>query len=408
MAIARGAIGIVHLASKIEPQGVSAYGVSDTLQAYRLLAREWLRKWRTETRGSTLMVAGSVGKTSTKEMLAAILRGRFKKVLATQGSQNGFTGIPATLARLRPEHDVLVLEVGIDEIGAMTSHLEIVEPDLGLVTAIGPEHLENLKDVETVFREESFVLWNLVERKKALALNLSDPWLTTLCDPLKKSAGRVYTYALDSPEMAPDLHGELTNDLVLLSEGTEKFSLPLPLPGKHQAQNLLGAVGLARLMGLQFPEIEIGLQTFEAPPGRSSWSFHSSGAKLLLDYYNANPTSVAAALELLQAEARKIPEPRLLLLLGDMLELGTHEREYHEALAVPLERISREFPQTEIHLVGPKMKWLHDRIRSSHYPTSEELATVARTFPLNPRTLLLLKGSRGIRMERVLQGFSPA
>jgi UDP-N-acetylmuramoyl-tripeptide--D-alanyl-D-alanine ligase len=178
-AIQSGATGlIVQKGRSIKIPGtisnsVTVFEVPDTLAAFRTLAAAW----RKDFPGPVIAVAGAVGKTSTKEMLAAIVAGRKgpQTVLKTEASQNGFIGIPMTLLELRPEHKIAVIEIGIDDIGAMRSHLDIVKPTAAIVTAIGPEHFEKLKDLDTVTREETLSLTDTLDRGGSAAINLDDP-----------------------------------------------------------------------------------------------------------------------------------------------------------------------------------------------------------------------------------------
>ena len=158
------------------PAGVTFYRVKDPFEALRLLGR----KWRSKLQCPVIAVAGSVGKTTTKEMTAALLRGKFSRVTATKGSENGFLGIPLTLLRTPLDCQALVVEIGIDAPGAMAQHLEMVRPTVGLVTAIAPEHLEQLHDLETVAKEESLCLEWIANHGGPAIINGDDPFLSPL------------------------------------------------------------------------------------------------------------------------------------------------------------------------------------------------------------------------------------
>jgi UDP-N-acetylmuramoyl-tripeptide--D-alanyl-D-alanine ligase len=167
---AAGATALVHRRGFPAPAGMISFPVEDTLHAWRLLAKAW----RKEFTMPVIAVAGSAGKTTSKEMLAAILRGKYKNVLQTAGSQNGFQGVPTTLLRLRPEHEAAVIEVGIDEQGSMIQHLDLVAPDAGLLSSIGPEHLEKLIDLDTVEKEEGLLFKVLNELNGFAVVNNDD------------------------------------------------------------------------------------------------------------------------------------------------------------------------------------------------------------------------------------------
>lgn len=190
-AIAKGARGVIcRKSTQVTPQkDFCIFPVDDTLQAYRALGAAWRKQFSLPV----VVVAGAVGKTSTKEILSAVLRGRFPSVLRTQGSQNGFVGIPMTLLELAPEHGAAVIEVGIDEIGAMDAHMKIVGAQAAVLTLIAPEHLEKLLDIPTVAREEGIALTTVAATGGLVAINLDDPWnapTSTRSKPAAASATR--------------------------------------------------------------------------------------------------------------------------------------------------------------------------------------------------------------------------
>ena len=355
-----------------------------------------------------VVIAGANGKTTTKELLAAILTGKFPQVLKTQGSQNGYLGIPMTLLELRASHGVAVVEVGIDEIGAMVKHMEIVEPTVSLVTVIGPEHLEKLHDVAPVARVECIALTHVAAAGGMVAINLDDPWL----EPLAKSlTGRKLGYSLEPSkgEGLKDLiRGKITDgetSLVVNGFGLSDFSVKLPLLGKHNAANLLAALALARTLGLSPDEIRRGLATFKGADGRSELRMLAGATPVVCDYYNASPLSMAAGLQLLeQVSTSEGGKKRVRwACLADMLELGPDEESFHRALADPLCALKIE----NVLLYGPRMKWLQDELkkrkfpgRLEHFQSHPEMAGVLNSS-IGRNDALLIKGSRGMRMEEV-------
>jgi len=387
-ALQSGATAVVHRKGFAVTKAQS-FAVDDTLYAWRHLAASW----RNEFTVPVIAICGSSGKTSSKELLAAILRGKYKEVLQTIGSQNGFQGIPSTLLRLREHHQVAVIEVGIDEIGAMAQHLEIVNPNAGLLSSIGPEHLEKLIDLDAVEKEEG-LLFDFLERKKAIAaVNLDDPRIANQAKILKNSTQITYGCGQKA-----DLSGQRKGETLHISWEKKNFILPLPLPGEHNALNLLGAAALAKLLGLTFEEMAEGLKTFTPPPGRSE--IHQwKGRTVIADTYNANPSSVTAAIRML-AES---PGQSCWICLGDMLEMGTKEEELHRGL---WEEIVKAKPK-QVLLYGPRMKHLADELLKknflavAHFEKHEELAAALERS--NAGDKILIKGSRGMRMEKVWQ-----
>lgn len=364
------------------------YQVPDSLNAFRNLAKVW----RSQFTYPVVAIAGCVGKTTTKEMLAAIMTGRFQNVLKTELSQNGFIGIPMTLMGLRSDHHAAVIEIGIDDIGAMAQHLEIVKPTHGIVTAIGPEHLENLKDVETVFLEEMKLAEWIRFSEGVIALNGDDIWIQKVLH----SYPTAWTYSLSKTNAK--VLGSLEQDSLKLrvSNTAQTFSLPLPLRGEHNAQNLLAAGTIALSMGMVEKDIISGLQSFQTAKGRSEWKIFGK-LKIFADYYNASPVSMRAAFNTVKSEGMP-----LVLCLGDMLELGEDEEKYHRELKNDVLALK----PLEVLLYGPRMQWLADELKghipTRHFTEHEKMAESLRNYKQN-EALLLLKGSRGMRMENVLK-----
>lgn len=396
---AAGAKALVHRKDFPAPTGMISFAVDDTLEAFRLLAGAWRREFSLPV----VVVGGSAGKTTSKELLAALFRGKWKNVLQTQASQNGFQGVPTTLLRIRPEHEAAVIEVGIDEPGSMIQHLELVAPDAGILTSIGPEHLEKLGDLETVEREEGILFRVLGLRGGLAAVNLDDERIRRQADEQIQESQRI-TYSLKGQanirgHLSVGDNDDLWLDVEGLSESLDRFRVPLE--GTHNALNLLGAITLSYGLGLSLAELYKGLRTFTPPPGRSEVHFWN-GCKVLADTYNANPTSVEAALETLFG-GRGNAEGETWVCLGDMLELGRFEESLHRGLADPL----MKHKVRNIFLYGPRMKKLEDELRARnfigtlvHFESQEQMADQIRS-QARGGDRILIKGSRGMRMENV-------
>jgi UDP-N-acetylmuramoyl-tripeptide--D-alanyl-D-alanine ligase len=392
---ASGAKAVVHRRDFTPPKDLISFPVEDTLHAWRLIAKAW----RAEVRAPVAVVAGSAGKTTSKELLAALFRGKWKNVLQTQASQNGFQGVPTTLLRLGADTQAAVIEVGIDDKGAMIQHLDLVQPDAGLLTSIGPEHLEKLIDLDTVEKEEGLLFTILEQRKGLAAVNLDDERIARQGQQLR--AAHHLTYSLRGPAQVRG-HLEVAGESLFINvEGIAPAPVrfPVPLEGSHNALNLLGAIALAHGLGLTAEEMQRGLNTFTPPPGRSE-VHHWNGIKVMADTYNANPTSVTAALETLFAGNLS---GETWVCLGDMLEMGSLEESLHRGLAEPLQR----YGVKHVFLYGPRMKWLADELKKKgfagtveHYEAHETMAARLKGS-VKAGDRVLLKGSRGMRMENV-------
>ena len=393
-AVAQGARGILCHAGTVtqHPPDVAVFEVPDTLSAYRTLAAAW----REEFSIPVVVVAGSAGKTTTKELLAAMLQGKWPRVLKTQGSQNGFVGIPLTLLELNPHHQAAIIEVGIDEIGAMVQHMNLVQATASVLTAIGPEHLEKLKDVPTVAAEESIALTSVAEQGGLVAVHLDDPWIQPLLAKMTK--GRKLGFSLEQVALPQSLCASVSPDKKALSLEGQTFTLPLP--GKHNASNFLAALTIARGLGLTWEEIKSGLTTFQGAAGRSEVKLLAGKSSVICDYYNAQPASVSAGLELLQDLSHETPRWAC---LGDMLELGPEEETFHRQIAPQLVRLQIE----HVLLFGPRMRFLAEELGRLHYRGKfqhfDSHAQLAETLVKNaqPGDTILIKGSRGMKMEEV-------
>ena len=416
-AISQGAKGVLcQKRTPIAPQSTAfIFSVEDTLKSYRAIAAAWRGLFSIPV----IAVAGSAGKTTTKELLAAILSGKWSNVLKTQGSQNGFIGIPMTLLELQPQHQAAIIEVGIDEIGAMQQHIELVGPQTALLTSIGPEHVVNLRDVPTIAQEEGLALSYVANSGGTVIINLDDPWIAPHQETLKKTSknSKQVLFSLN-PESAstqtPDsnlISGRLSSngeDLSCQLSPLEHITLPLPLLGRHNALNLLGAVATAVSLGLKPEEIQRGLKNFKGAEGRSEVKHLPRSLTVLCDYYNAQPTSVAAGLELLAQLTQNSPgSPGNWACLGDMLELGPEEEIFHRQLASKI----IEYQIQTVLLYGPRMASLADELKvrqyrgsCSHFNNQSEL-TEALIQGIKPGAFILIKGSRGMKMEEVWKSF---
>lgn len=403
--------------------------VDDTITAFREMAQRWRNRFKIPV----ILVAGSAGKTTTKELIAAALSGRYadietarKKILKTQASQNGFLGIAMTLLELRPEHEMAVIEVGIDEIGAMAQHLPLVQATHAVLTSIGPEHLEKLIDVATVAREEILSLTDTWSRGGTIIVQMDDPWIqTALAQALgSQPAGKRVIATSAKPGSAP------SSPLMIRPLGPpdadSKVSIPLidgtvvstriRLPGEHNLRNWVAAIATAASAGWTAQEIERGLERFEPPPGRSVVVNGRDGSQWICDYYNSQPLSVRAALDVLAERAgRAAPRSLAIACLGDMLELGPKELEFHRELSTSI--ISSGVDH--VLLYGPRMKALKAALAAAafsgtvaHFETHQELAASALALwqqsKSSPRHVVaLIKGSRGMTMERVWKELEP-
>jgi UDP-N-acetylmuramoyl-tripeptide--D-alanyl-D-alanine ligase len=401
-AISRGACGIVSL-HKLKVNGASFFEVQDAAQALYLLAALWRRQFSIPI----VAVAGNVGKTTTKDLLACILKESGSRVLKTSASQNGDQGIPSTLIQLRENHDVAVVEIGIDGPGAMLKHAAAVQPNAVIITSLGVEHLDRLIDAEGAAREEfELVLWAQTHGAAIILNGDNDFCLRLAAKYLRKGTHWFYSMNeryTDSSTCSMRYLGEFKKPSLQVTDRNtgERFSVFSTLSGDHNASNLLGAIAVAAAIGAK-PPMHLRVDASSAiSSGRSELRSGPKGTLFLCDYYNSSPASVDAAFKTVADLRETRAGGQVWLCLGDMLDLGAMAEAYHRQLA---ERI----PEGAALLsVGSRMRWtqlelekVRPEVRRYHFNNKADLALVLYEL-IAPRDLILIKGSRAMAMEEI-------
>jgi UDP-N-acetylmuramoyl-tripeptide--D-alanyl-D-alanine ligase len=360
--------------------------------------------WRAEFHGPLVAVAGSNGKTTTKEMLAAIL-GQRGECLATRGNLNNQLGVPLTLLRLHDSHRSAVIEIGANRAGEVAELVALARPGIGLITNAGAEHLEGFGDLDGVARAEGELVAGLRAEGVAV-INADDPY-AALWRGMTRA--RILTFGLGpgadvrATELRLDAGAEgfVTRFTLHGSGGT--VPVALGLAGRHNVYNALAAAAAAQAAGATLAQVAAALSTVRAVEGRLQFKPAAQGAWLIDDSYNANPSSARAALEVLA----ELPGQRWLV-LGDMAELGAHAAASHRELGT----LARSCGVERLYSFGP-LAALAAESFGAGAERHDDIDSLVRSVggALHAEVRLLVKGSRVNRLERVvaaLTGASPA
>jgi len=390
-AVAAGAGAVlVREVSRELRAGVAAFAVEDTLAALQRLAAG--RRDRRHAR--VIGITGSVGKTTTKEIVAAVLGARYR-VLKNEANYNNEIGLPLTLLRLTQRHQRAVLEMGMFALGEIRTLCEIARPEVGVVTNVGPSHLERLGSLEAIAAAKAELVESLPPQGYAV-LNADDPLVMAMAD---RTRARVLTYGTsDGADVrASEVESRgLEGVAFRLHWRGEAARVETHLPGRHIVSNALAAAAVGLADGMALAEVSAALAAAEVPL-RLQVHRGRNGCTLLDDTYNASPASMAAALDLLA----EIPGRRIAL-LGDMAELGAASREGHLATG----RRAAETADV-IHAVGEEAQLIADGARAGghdnvHHWSTKEQAAEAVAGDLRPDDVILLKASRAMAFETLL------
>jgi UDP-N-acetylmuramoyl-tripeptide--D-alanyl-D-alanine ligase len=393
-AAARGAAClIVHALPDDVPANVPLVLVEDTTRALGRLGA-WHRSRFTIP---VVAITGSNGKTTTKELTAGVLGTRWE-VLRPERSFNNQWGLPLTLLRLAPEHQATVLEIGTNARGEIAALTALASPTVGVVTTVAAVHTEFLGSLDGV-REEKAGLVRALPADGVAVLNADDPRVAGMAG---ETRARVVTYG-----RAVTAHVRAVGDVLddeegltlTLETGGERRPVTLALAGRHNVGNVLAAAAVGVALGFALEEIVVGLAGVRPVAGRCVWR-RAGDVTILDDTYNASPVSMRAALDTVATHRRG---RRVIVVLGDMLELGAIGDEAHREVG----RQVAALPADELIGVGRAMTLAVEAARAAGLAEARHLTTFEDTVAhllkrLTAGDLVLVKGSRGMRMERVV------
>ncbi len=374
---------VVSKLPKLNSLGVPIYEVRDTLVALGALARYWRRAW-----GKTIIgVAGSNGKTSTKDLIRAALS-RSYSVHATTGNLNNRIGVPLSILSLQPEAEIAVIELGTSLPGEVAILREIAEPDIALVTSIAEEHLEGLGDLAGVLREEAAVY-------DGVAVGIAPSAQSEIANVARGKAERVIVAGLEpGADVKPDRWEIGPDGLGVIEIGG--VTVRPPVRGLHNLRNAMLALAVARECGVSYEDAAAGIAAMPQPKMRVAWE-QVGDVTLINDAYNANPGSTRAAIELLQGTGSG---RQRVIVLGTMRELGAASAQCHADIA-GLALASGADIVAGIGEFVPALENQNERERVITAPDVEDLWPQLQAR-LQRDAIILLKASRGVQLERLV------
>jgi UDP-N-acetylmuramoyl-tripeptide--D-alanyl-D-alanine ligase len=392
--IEQGAMGVVlsHEVQGLDELKTNIIMVKDTTKALGDIARYYKNKFNITVIGIT----GSNGKTTTKDMASSILSEKFS-VLKSEGNLNNTIGLPLTLFRLSSLYNLAVLEMGISIPGEMSQLVDIAEPKVAVITNVSSTHLEFLGSIDGVGKEKQI----LVESAESAVLNIDDPYVSRMSNVVR---GDVIFYGIDNP-------ADVTaKDLVLDQDGRPEFTISvnnaherikLPSVGRHNVYNALAAISVGVMFGIGLDSIKVSLESYRQTSMRMQ-RLVIDGITIINDTYNSNPVSMRVAVDLLKSlksDGKKV------MVVGDMLELGEQSEELHDATGkyIGTSGVSEILVTVGNRAVRIAESALEAGIKNVVACKTNSEAVEYLRKKLNKGDLLLIKGSRGMKMEQIVE-----
>lgn len=333
-----------------------------------------------------IAIAGSNGKTTTKELLISTLTQKLN-IHATQGNFNNHIGVPITMLTMPTDTEVALIEIGTNNFGEISFLCELLQPNFGIITNIGKEHLEGFGDIEGVAREESELYNYLIKHKGFAFVNMDDPYLYRMSHRITNKQ----TYSIN--EKSVDVFVEVVEvapEIEMLYNGS---CIHARLSGNHNAQNIAATIAIATYFDLNNKDLQEGILAYRSTNNRSE--IRDIGTNhFMLDAYNANPSSMMAALETFKS----LKKNNKVVLLGDMFEIGSNAQQEHQEVL--------DFAKTigcPVMVAGEQFSSVARNGETAFKTTKELVEHLEGQYFKN--TWFLIKGSRGMTMEMVLEAF---
>jgi len=383
-AIKFGAVAVLSDKKDIQNENIQIITVENTIETVGEIANKWRKQFNIPVIGIT----GSNGKTTTKELIKHLLDSKFN-VHATKGNFNTSIGLPLTLLLLTSNHDISILEMGANQVGDIKYLCEVTEPTDGLITNIGPAHLEGFGSIENVAKEKG-ELFNALSDKRIFK-NVSDK----LIEKLSSSSMTVEFGCKSECDYSTDYYREKDGNIILIVNTNE---LNLKSQNIIFAKNALAAISVANTFGVDWDSIQDRINSFNPTYGRNVISEYGK-ITVIDDTYNANFTSTLAALEnLVQLASNK----RKIFVFGDMAELGKYSELYHKKIGDKCV----EFEIDAVFTIGKETAITDNKLDSipfhKHYNNKEKIVDDLNSY-IKKGDVILFKGSRSMEIEKIIQ-----
>tara|TARA_B100001059_G_scaffold179152_1_gene179825 strand:+ start:3536 stop:4801 length:1266 start_codon:yes stop_codon:yes gene_type:complete len=327
-----------------------------------------------------IAIGGSNGKTTTKNLIINVLKQKYR-AYCTQGNLNNHIGVPITLLQIPIDCEAAIIELGTNSPGEIEVLCKITDPTHGLITNIGKEHLEGFGSLEAVAKEESEIYHYLLKNNGVAIVNKDDEWLKRMSRSIEKT--QYYSKKdVSIQSIVPFIEISMENKKIKSS-----------LMGDYNLDNLLAAMAVGNHLGLNNEEIKQGIESYIPENNRSQW-IHKGSNHILLDAYNANPSSMQVAIE----NFSKMSNEKQILILGDMFEMGDQAEKEHLDLLI----WAKQFEFESIYLLGEHFNQVSANCGLETYATMKALGENLKSKDYKDTTILV-KGSRGMKMERVLE-----
>lgn len=367
--------------------------VPDTLKAYQEIAHAWRMKFDIPV----VAITGSNGKTTTKDLTAAVLSGR-GAVCRTAANYNNEVGLPLTLLGITEDDTAAVVEIGMRGLGQIAALAPVAAPNIGIVTNVCEVHMELLGSIENIAKAKAELV-EAIPVGGTVLLNADDERVAAM-RPMAADGVRILTYGIgaDADIRAEALRLAASGSQFMVTWGNERHDYSIPLAGRHNVSNALAALAAGFVLGCTPQEMQAGLRTLT--PTKMRYEVHEIGARRFInDAYNASPSSMCAAIE----TTASLYHGRRIAVLGDMLELGAAAEEAHREIG---KRVA-ELGFAALVTYGEQARWMHKAAEAAgcsvcyHAESHEAAAKYLREMLVDGDTVLF-KGSRGMKMEQII------